>query len=119
MAAALEGHHLTVDGLGRRPQLWSPEGVERLLLELVQVAAMNLIAGPEVRTSGDNICGIAILAESHTSAHLDTSSGAAHVDLFSCKGYDVQHVKALVVDRLDLQHYRTNFQRRDAQEVKA
>ena len=82
--------HLQIEATGGVvSRLESPEVIGRYLYRLTDMAAMQSIAEPVIRSlPGGGYAGILILAESHASIH--TVGGAAWVDLFSCKDLPVR-----------------------------
>jgi S-adenosylmethionine decarboxylase len=107
----LRGYHLMLEGTAEKPASWTAAGVETLLRRAVEVAEMKLIAGPVVREQGGQICGVAVLAESHVTVHAWPSAGRVFADLFSCKEFALGHVVDLFVEGLALEretHYVMN-----------
>jgi len=82
--------HVTIDGEATPTEKWSIAGVYGYCRESVALAKMTLISGPHVTASQGHLYGIAILAESHVSVHLDKRSGRAHLDLFSCNDFEIE-----------------------------
>ena len=80
--------HVTLDGRGTLTEKWSMHGVYQFCRESVDLAQTTLISGPHVMADKGQLYGIAILAESHVSVHLDKRSLVAHLDLFSCNPFD-------------------------------
>jgi len=82
--------HVMIDGLADAvTERWSIHGVYQFCRESVELAEMTLISGPHVMAQQGHLYGIAILAESHVSVHLDKRTLTAHLDLFSCNPFDV------------------------------
>src|SRR3989304_2277798 len=79
--------HIAVDGRGRDTFRWTRATAERFCHQAVRLAAMTLISGPHSEAAGSRICAIAILAESHVAAHLDTATREAHLEMFSCNDF--------------------------------
>ena len=81
--------HVTLDGRADAPtEKWSIHGVYQFCRDSVELAQMTLISGPHVMAQQGHLYGIAILAESHVSVHLDKRSLTSHLDLFSCNPFD-------------------------------
>jgi S-adenosylmethionine/arginine decarboxylase-like enzyme len=110
----LNGYHALIDGRSRQTSHWSPALVYDFLGEAVRLARMTLIAGPWTATLNETVCGNAILAESHVTVHLDRQSGGAHIDLFSCKEFDLDQFELLCVERFGLEAWHRELRRRDA-----
>ena len=81
--------HVTIDGRAdAATERWSIHGVYQFCRESVELAQMTLISGPHVMAQQGHLYGIAILAESHVSVHLDKRTLMAHLDLFSCNPFN-------------------------------
>lgn len=79
--------HLIIDGQAD-PSIaaeWTPSQAARLVSQLVDLAAMTTLHGPESWKAGRIVGAWAIITESHITAHLDTLTGRAWLDVFSCK----------------------------------
>lgn len=80
--------HALFDGMATNTPSITKIGVGNFARQAVQAVGMTLIGGPWVEEDGDACYGLALLAESHISIHLNRTSGAFHVDIFSCKPFD-------------------------------
>jgi S-adenosylmethionine decarboxylase len=96
--------HLTIDGFGGSPEkLASEELVRGLLDRYPESIGMTKIAPPHVqRYVGSKpedwgVSGFVLIAESHIAIHTFPDRGYVWVDIFSCRGFDVD--RALVVAR--------------------
>lgn len=107
------GYHAMIDGVSLYPTDWTPMLAHDFLIEMVELADMKLIAGPVVTREGQVIAGIAVLAESHASVHLNVASGAAHIDLFSCKKFDTMGLDELARTKLRLLQAAHNYVERN------
>ena len=107
--------HVAVDGRGRDTFRWTRAAAERFCHQAVRLATMTLISGPHSEATGSRICAIAILAESHVAAHLDTATREAHLEMFSCNDFpsplfaelcrstfDLEDALAVTLPRLEL-----------------
>lgn len=102
----LDGQHLIVDGI--MPHLPSCPVAEGLLRKAVELADMTVIVGPIAEQSATSLVAFAILAESHTSLHVNAGEGIYHFyfDLFSCKRFQVNRIEILVCQTLRPLHTR-------------
>ena len=114
MIPTLDGFHTMIDGDASDVRLWDSGLAHTFCLEAVQFADMLLIEGPFTTHHRTIIASVAVLAESHVSVHLDLESGAAHVDLFSCRAFDEEGFARLAVEAFHLKRYRVTSVRRDA-----
>ena len=71
------------------------------LMGSIRVAGMIWIAGPHIVEYDDGIQGYCILAESHTSIHIN-KYGYTFLDLFSCKAFNTRAVMDYAEDALAL-----------------
>ena len=76
------------------------------------MADMLMLIPPNPMTIGTKLMAIALLAESHTSVHLDLSEMSLHADLFSCKPFDLDAYAKLTQDTFRLKQYRRIFEPR-------
>src|SRR3990167_4139658 len=107
--------HVAVDGRGRDTFRWTRATTERFCHQAIRLADMTLISGPHSEAIDTRICAIAILAESHVAAHLNTATREAHLEMFSCKdfpsplfaelcrsAFDLENAFAVYLPRLEL-----------------
>lgn len=113
----LNGYHALIDGRADQTSHWTPALVYDFLGEAVRMARMTLIAGPWTATLNEAVCGIALLAESHVTVHLNRESGGAHIDLFSCREFDVDQFELLCVERFGLDTWHGELRRRDQRQA--
>lgn len=99
--------HLTlrVGGIERREALQGREAVAGLLTTLVDRIGMRVLAGPMVaEESGDEHhsgwSGVIILYESHAAIHTYPELGQVFLDVFSCKTFDLDTVRATLTSFL-------------------
>ena len=112
---SLNGYHAMIDGRADQTSRWTPALVYDFLGAAVRLARMTLIAGPWTALRNETVCGIALLAESHVTVHLDREIGVAHIDLFSCREFDADALKLLVIERFGLDQFcKLELLRRDA-----
>jgi len=107
------GTHLMVDGVTLMS--FAAPYLERFLRDAVAMVGMQVIAGPFVYGRGDVWDGWVLLAESHATIHVRGEQ--CHVDLFSCKGFDVEEPVAFMCHRLKLSKYRIEVMERVMPEV--
>ena len=83
------GHHYLVDVWGEGAYLKSQTAIETILREAAEAAGATLL---HIHThqfgEGEGVSGIAILAESHISAHTWPERAFAAFDMFLCGGTD-------------------------------
>jgi S-adenosylmethionine decarboxylase len=108
--------HLTIDGFGGSPEkLASEELVRGLLDRFPEGIGMTKIAPPFVqRYVGSKpedwgVSGFVLIAESHIAVHTFPDRGYVWVDVFSCKGFDVEAAIAGMTDAFDLGEARTRI----------
>lgn len=78
--------HLILDArLPIERRCWDETRARALVVNLVRVAGLHIIAGPFTASWRNKVQAIALMAESHVSAEIDTETGEVHVDIFSCK----------------------------------
>lgn len=99
------GQQLVLEAFHCRMDL-SPSCIRDVLLELPPRVGLTVVSGPILTSQvaledGTPVfTGVVILAESHLALHSFPLERALHVDLFSCKAFDAQAVKAFLRERL-------------------
>lgn len=58
------------------------------------------------------VAGVVLLTESHASCHAFPDDGAAHLDLFSCKPFDVEAARRFVLRHFGASELRDSVLRR-------
>src|SRR3989337_2842770 len=106
--------HLTIDGFGANPEKLGSEELVRGLLDLLaERIGMTKIAAPHVqRYVGQKpedwgVSGFVLIAESHIAVHTFPAPRHVWVDVFSCKGFDVQRALDEVTAAFELEEART------------
>jgi len=89
--------HVMVDGETETCRNWNVPLVENICKQAVELTGLSLIQGPFVCENYHMVCGIALLAESHVSVHLMKDTCRFHLDVFSCRPFDVEQIRALVI----------------------
>src|SRR5574341_2377689 len=107
--APLNGYHALIDGVGDFSH-WAEGSAMMFCLDAVKFADMTLVSGPMIASAGDKVMGIAILAESHCSIHVNRATDVAHVDLFSCKKFPIAGFERFCVERLRLRRHTLHLQ---------
>jgi S-adenosylmethionine decarboxylase len=102
------GLHLTLDGYGcSREELLDFLGIYQFLDETPAAIGMTKIMAPFVieyrpppgaPPADWGLRGAVLIAESHIAVHTYPDQGRLHLDIFSCKNFDVHQVTARVVD---------------------
>ena len=87
-----------VDGMSERRH--SKRYLRRFLREMVELVGMRVIKGPKVQVYKGDLQGWVILAESHSSIHVEGFE--IHVDLFSCQRYETQGPMEFIIQRIKL-----------------
>lgn len=95
--------HVTFDGrVDNVGENWSIRGVYDFCRDAVRLADMTLVSGPHVTAHKGQLYGMAVLAESHVSVHLDKRTKLAFIEMFSCKDFDSVAFCSLASDRFDI-----------------
>lgn len=102
------GLHLTLDGYGcSRETLLDIPGIYQFLDVTSAAIGMTRIIAPFVIAyhppPGEppedwGVRGAVLIAESHITVHTYPDQGRLHLDIFSCKDFDVQQVTTRVVE---------------------
>jgi len=72
---------------GRLPlerRIWDETRAAQFVTRLAQETGLHIIAGPFSARWRTRVQAFAIIAESHVAVEVDTATGEAHVDVFSC-----------------------------------
>ena len=106
------GQHLTIDAsFCNRKKLTEQSLVYDILNKLPAKLGMTKMTLPQVvkwLDPGANIPGISgfvMIAESHISIHTFPEKEYVFIDLFSCKGFDVESAVKLLVDAFESKKY--------------
>lgn len=106
------GQHLTIDAsFCNRKKLTEQSLVYDILNNLPAKLGMHKMTLPQVvkwLDPGANIPGISgfvMIAESHISIHTFPEKEYVFIDLFSCKGFDVESAVKLLVDTFESKKY--------------
>lgn len=102
------GPHLTLDlSMCNKDRLSDYNFVFKLLNELPEIIGMTKITQPYVFPySGlvpedKGITGMVIIAESHISIHTFEEKDYVFIDVFSCKGFDVELAKKYFIEAFE------------------
>ncbi|HEX7668274.1 MAG TPA: S-adenosylmethionine decarboxylase [Polyangiaceae bacterium] len=110
------GLHWVADALGCDPARLDTDGVREALIELPRRLSLTPVAAPSVteqRLDGAlTVAGVVLLTESHASCHAFPDDGAAHLDLFSCKPFDVEAARRFVLRHFGASELRDSVLRR-------
>lgn len=91
-------YHLIVDVSSAGPAISDPEAIKTFLTDMAAATDMSVLAGPLVAEGipeNPGITGFVIVDFSHVSVHTFTKFGEAMIDVFSCKPYNPEKVRAL------------------------
>lgn len=80
--------HLLIDIANVEVGELTTQRCREFLVEMPDAIAMTRIRGPMVVVTHSSIMGFVVIAESHVSVHVNRATGAAFVDIFSCKAFD-------------------------------
>jgi S-adenosylmethionine/arginine decarboxylase-like enzyme len=120
MVPAVLGLHWVADALGCDPSRLSCDGVRQALIDLPLRLGLTAVGAPilsEHRVDGAlTVAGIVLLTESHASCHSFPDSGRAHVDVFSCKAFDVETARRYVLREFGASELRDSVLRRGSTE---
>jgi S-adenosylmethionine decarboxylase len=109
------GPHLTLDlKKCSKERLVDKDFIKGLLQNIPVKLGLKLISEPEVLTyldkfaSTPGVTGFVVLAESHFSIHTFPDSKYAFVDLFSCRDFDHEVAKDMIVDAMKAGSFEVN-----------
>ncbi|MEI6511592.1 MAG: S-adenosylmethionine decarboxylase [Candidatus Uhrbacteria bacterium] len=91
-------YHLIVDVSSANESISNPDAIRAFLHDMAAATDMSVLAGPLVAEGipeNPGITGFVIVDFSHVSVHTFTKYGEAMIDVFSCKPYDQEKVRAL------------------------
>ena len=95
------GVHWVADALGCDPVRLTPDGVRAALIELPLRLKLRPIGDPQLSAHEHDgvrtIAGVVLLAESHASCHCFPTDGAAHVDIFSCRPFELEAARRFIL----------------------
>lgn len=113
------GPHLTIDASGcDRKKLVNQLAIYRLLNELPARIGMTKMTLPYVVEWLDKwattpgYSGFVMLAESHVSIHTFPDSDYVFIDIFSCRGFDVEKAKKLLLNAFGAKKATVNLVQR-------
>lgn len=92
--------HLVIDLQTMNPILRDKVGLENFLTQAVQLANVELLAGPYLWNTGADdpnpgITGLVVVTTSHFALHTFTRQEMACIDLFSCRHFVVEDMLTL------------------------
>jgi S-adenosylmethionine decarboxylase len=119
------GPHLMLDFFCSPERLNDKPYWETLLSDLVASIGMTTLSPPFVYPSvcenpawsppvASGLSGFIVLAESHLSFHSFVESEFCFLDVFSCKSFDTEAVKAFLADRLGARDFNVQLVQRGA-----
>ena len=102
--------HLIIDGeCGNLSLLKESPLLEKWLLDMAHSLGMKVIGGPLVvdyRGFPSGLSGVILFAESNITVHTFTTTKEVKIDIFSCRDFDFEETKKLVVEA-----FKVNTQR--------
>lgn len=106
--------HLAIDGYGADPQVLEDRDLlHRFLDTYPSSLGMNKVTEPQVLTYHGRVAedwglsGFVIIAESHISVHTFPVRNYINVDIFSCKGFDVEKALGEVKEFFSLKEVKS------------
>jgi S-adenosylmethionine decarboxylase len=110
------GLHWIADALSCDPLRLERDGVREALIELPAKLGLTVVKAPAIcehRHDGTlTVAGVVLLTESHASCHAFPDDGAVHMDLFSCKPFDVEAARRYVLRHFGAGELRDSVLRR-------
>lgn len=87
-----------------------PEYIKRVLLDLVEVAKMEVFMPPQAKYCEDptnaGVTGTVVITTSHASIHI-WDNGLVQADLYSCKDFNTDEVAAFLAEVTYCEQYDT------------
>lgn len=115
-----EGLHFIADGYVIDSEILnSCEYVHHLLIEIVELANMQILLGPQVCyvdlddskvekvDDSGGVTAFCIITTSHISIHTFPLEKRFSFDIFSCKSFDVDKVALFLREKLQVQEWKT------------
>lgn len=106
------GQHLTIDAsICNRKKLVSQSLVYDILNNLPEKLGMHKMTLPHAvkwldpGSTIEGISGFVMIAESHISIHTFPEKDYVFIDVFSCKGFDVENAVKLLTNAFDAKKY--------------
>ena len=99
------GQHLLLDALSDK--ILPRNAVQRFLAAMPPAIDMTPIDKLHIFRTPTGWTGVQLIAESHCSIH--TNGKAVHIDIFSCKSFEVQVAIDLAITMLGLEQVRTQI----------
>lgn len=101
-------YHIIFDAFGIPKHLLSSEKfVFELLMDIPKLLGMKILAGPtlvrDYDTGHEGVTGFAIVDFSHVSIHTFADSREIFVDVFSCKDFEPDTIRAYLYRKLKAQ----------------
>jgi S-adenosylmethionine/arginine decarboxylase-like enzyme len=101
--------HLIFTGVSPNPPK-DPKYIEQVLLDLVEVAKMEVFMPPQAKYCEDphnaGVTGTVVITTSHASVHV-WDYGLVQADLYSCKDFEADQVAAFLAETLGCTEYDT------------
>ena len=112
------GLHWVADAVGCDPLRLSRDGVQEALIDLPIRLGLTPLGRPSLSEHSVDgsmtVAGVVLLTESHASCHSFPDDGALHLDLFSCKPFDVELARRYVLKHFGAAELRDSVLRRGA-----
>lgn len=113
------GPHLTIDLHGcNKEKSINLDFIYKLLDELPELIGMHKISSPQVFLQKDNpysfdrggISAFVLIAESHITIHtFPGNKGHVFIDIFSCKGFDVERAINYLKDKFEAKEIKSKL----------
>ncbi|MEX0786926.1 MAG: S-adenosylmethionine decarboxylase [Dehalococcoidia bacterium] len=105
--------HLTIDGFGANPEKLASEQLVRELLDgypdsigMTKIAPAHVQQYVGSKPEDWGVSGFVLIAESHIAIHTFPDRGYVWIDIFSCKGFDVETALKRAREAFQLQRDR-------------
>ena len=105
--------HIIIDAFGCDNGIISDKArIEQIIRKTASFCGMTIMHGPVVLEGvpeNPGVTGFAIIDFSHISVHTFTKEHEVCVDIFSCKPFDYEKVRAYVMNELKLEEYNVKY----------
>ena len=105
-------YHYIFDASNVAEKYHNKEHVENMLKEMPPLLNMTILSGPNVvdgELVNPGVSGFCIIDYSHISIHTFSDPKEAMVDIFSCKPYEPEKIKAYLMESFGVSDKDVNF----------
>jgi S-adenosylmethionine decarboxylase len=114
------GLHWVADAIGCDPVKLSRDGIREALIDLPMRLGLTSAGAPTLSEHPIDgvltVAGVVLLTESHASCHSFPDEGVAHLDVFSCKPFEVEVARRYVLRHFGAAELRDSVLRRGGAE---